>query len=237
MLLPVTALVALSLLLLLTEVAADSRNCSFPHSLAGLQCKNMHSNPSLTASACEAACCSDAACSVWNFSPDHQAQSCWLWLNAPSPGPHCAKPDGTWKTWLGGSNSNRPPAPPPAPPAPPAPAPPPPPPPPAPPSPPGAPIALDLSASGPVLGGIGAISGGGATSRLLIDYPEPQRTQLLDMMFKPMAGAALQVLKVGRENECKRKRDDFQIQIHKSTLIPRQAKDNPRRNASFCECK
>jgi hypothetical protein len=34
---------------------------------------------------------------------------------------------------------------------------------------------------------------------LLIDYPEPQRTQLLDMMFKPMAGAALQVLKVGRE--------------------------------------
>jgi galactosylceramidase len=72
---------------------------------------------------------------------------------------------------------------------------------------------------------------------LLIDYPEPQRTQLLDMMFKPMAGAALQVLKVGRENECKRKRDDFQIQIHKSTLIPRQAKDNPRRNASFCECK
>ena len=42
----------------------------------------------------------------------------------------------------------------------------------------------------------GAISGGGATSRLLIDYLEPQRTQILDMMFKPLAGAALQVLKV-----------------------------------------
>ena len=53
-----------------------------------------------------------------------------------------------------------------------------------------------MRASGPPLGGIGAISGGGATSRLLIDYPEPQRSQLLDLMFKPFGGAALQILKV-----------------------------------------
>ena len=46
------------------------------------------------------------------------------------------------------------------------------------------------------MGGIGAISGGGATSRLLIDYPEAQRDALLDLMFKPFAGAALQILKV-----------------------------------------
>ena len=164
-----------------------TRNCSFPHSLAGLQCKNMHRDPSLTAAACEAACCKAGSCSTWNFSPGHQTSSCWLWLGAPSPGPYCVKPDGTWKTWLGGSNTQRP-VPPPGPaPSPPAPS---------PPLPPGAPIVLDLLASGPVLGGIGAISGGGATSRLLVDYPEPQRSELLDMMFKPLAGAALQVLKV-----------------------------------------
>jgi hypothetical protein len=174
------------------------RNCSFPLSLAGLQCKNMHREPSLTPTACEAACCNAASCSAWNFSPDHQTSSCWLWFGAPSPGPHCAKPDGTWKVWVGGSNTQRPvpppgpapsPSPPPSPPTPPSPPVP-------PPLPPGVPIALNLSASGPVLGGIGAISGGGATSRLLIDYPEPQRSQLLDMMFKPLTGAALQVLKV-----------------------------------------
>jgi hypothetical protein len=44
--------------------------------------------------------------------------------------------------------------------------------------------------------GIGAISGGGATSRLLPDYPEAQRSQILDYLFTPSFGAALQVLKV-----------------------------------------
>ena len=86
------------------------------------------------------------------------------------------------------THPRHPPAPPPSPPAPN--------PPPGPPPPPTKPITVHLGARGPALGGIGAISGGGATSRLLIDYPEPQRSQLLDMMFKPFAGAALQVLKV-----------------------------------------
>ena len=36
----------------------------------------------------------------------------------------------------------------------------------------------------------------GASSRLLIDYPEPQRSQILDYLFKPNYGAALQHLKV-----------------------------------------
>ena len=40
-----------------------------------------------------------------------------------------------------------------------------------------------------MFGGIGAISGGGATSRLLVDYPEPQRSDILDTMFSPVAGA------------------------------------------------
>ena len=44
--------------------------------------------------------------------------------------------------------------------------------------------------------GVGAISGGGATSRLLQSYPEPQRGQILDYLFKPQFGAALSILKV-----------------------------------------
>eukprot|EP01052_Picozoa_sp_SAG31_P018715 SAG31_NODE_1337_length_8738_cov_2.840954_6_plen_88_part_00 len=44
--------------------------------------------------------------------------------------------------------------------------------------------------------GLGGLSGGGATSRLTIDYKEPQRSQLLDILFKPNFGASLQVLKV-----------------------------------------
>merc|ERR1719160_1047573 len=43
--------------------------------------------------------------------------------------------------------------------------------------------------------GVGALSAG-ASSRLLIDYPEPQRGDILDLLFKPKYGASLQVLKV-----------------------------------------
>lgn len=44
--------------------------------------------------------------------------------------------------------------------------------------------------------GIGGISGGGATSKLLISYPEPQRSHILDYLFKPNFGASLHILKV-----------------------------------------
>ncbi len=43
--------------------------------------------------------------------------------------------------------------------------------------------------------GVGAVSAG-ASSRLLIDYPEPYRSQILDYLFKPNYGAALHHLKV-----------------------------------------
>jgi galactosylceramidase len=56
-------------------------------------------------------------------------------------------------------------------------------------------IELDGSSSGRVFDGLGAASAG-ASSRLLIDYPEPQRSQILDYLFKPGYGAALQRLKV-----------------------------------------
>ncbi|XP_062857083.1 galactocerebrosidase [Trichomycterus rosablanca] len=44
--------------------------------------------------------------------------------------------------------------------------------------------------------GIGGLSGGGATSRLLINYKELYRSQILDYLFKPNFGASLQILKV-----------------------------------------
>jgi hypothetical protein len=56
-------------------------------------------------------------------------------------------------------------------------------------------IAVDGSSPGRTFDGVGALSAG-ATSRLLVDYPEPQRSQILDYLFKPGYGAALHVLKV-----------------------------------------
>jgi galactosylceramidase len=41
----------------------------------------------------------------------------------------------------------------------------------------------------------GAVSASGS-SRLLFDYPEPYRSQILDYLFKPNYGASLQHLKV-----------------------------------------
>ncbi len=47
-----------------------------------------------------------------------------------------------------------------------------------------------------VFDGVGGLSGGGGTSRLLWDYPEPERDEILDYLFKPDYGASLQILKV-----------------------------------------
>ncbi|WIN00507.1 ricin-type beta-trefoil lectin domain protein [Actinoplanes oblitus] len=57
-------------------------------------------------------------------------------------------------------------------------------------------IAINGTVAGRTFDGVGAISGGGGNSRLLIDYPEPQRTQILDYLFKPDYGAAVQLLKL-----------------------------------------
>lgn len=59
-------------------------------------------------------------------------------------------------------------------------------------------IALSEGVDGsqrPPFEGIGALSAG-ASSRLLQDYPETQRNEILDLLFKPQYGASLQVLKV-----------------------------------------
>ncbi|XP_028011640.2 galactocerebrosidase isoform X1 [Eptesicus fuscus] len=60
----------------------------------------------------------------------------------------------------------------------------------------GAYVLDDSDGLGREFDGIGAISGGGATSRLLINYPEPYRSQILDYLFKPNFGASLHILKV-----------------------------------------
>jgi hypothetical protein len=57
-------------------------------------------------------------------------------------------------------------------------------------------VTINGASGGRALDGIGAVSGGGGNSRLLIDYPEPQRSDILNYLFRPGYGAALQILKV-----------------------------------------
>src|SRR6266571_508877 len=57
-------------------------------------------------------------------------------------------------------------------------------------------ITIDGTKGGRVFDGVGAISGGGGNSVQLISYREPQRSDILDFLFKPGAGAELQILKV-----------------------------------------
>jgi hypothetical protein len=54
---------------------------------------------------------------------------------------------------------------------------------------------LDGSTALHTFDGHGALSAG-ASSRLLWDYPEPQRTEVLDYLFKPNFGAMMSILKV-----------------------------------------
>lgn len=57
-------------------------------------------------------------------------------------------------------------------------------------------IILKGNASGKRFDGIGVVNGGGATSVLLKDYPEPQRSQILDLLYKPNFGASVSALLV-----------------------------------------
>lgn len=52
------------------------------------------------------------------------------------------------------------------------------------------------TAPGPKFAGVGGASGGGGGTRLLVDYPLQQRSDILDMLFKPQHGASLQHVKV-----------------------------------------
>ena len=54
----------------------------------------------------------------------------------------------------------------------------------------------DAAGLGPAYWGTGGLSGGGATSRLLVSYNSSIQSTILDVLFKPAYGASLQVLKV-----------------------------------------
>lgn len=56
-------------------------------------------------------------------------------------------------------------------------------------------LSVCTASKGRMYEGIGALSAG-ASSRLLPDYPEPVRSEILDALFKPMYGASLDHLKV-----------------------------------------
>jgi hypothetical protein len=57
-------------------------------------------------------------------------------------------------------------------------------------------VALNGASAGRQYDGLGGLSGGGGTSRLLYDYPAAQQSAILDYLFKPNYGASLQILKV-----------------------------------------
>lgn len=57
-------------------------------------------------------------------------------------------------------------------------------------------IPIRGDAAGPRFDGIGFVNGGGATSVLLKDYPEPQRSQILDLLYRPKFGASVSALLV-----------------------------------------
>lgn len=48
----------------------------------------------------------------------------------------------------------------------------------------------------PCIAGVGAISGGGATTKLLMDYDPKVASDILDYLFLPNFGLNLQMLKV-----------------------------------------
>src|SRR2546430_8962155 len=58
-------------------------------------------------------------------------------------------------------------------------------------------INVNGSGGGPVFDGLGAISGGGGNSRLLVDYPAPQCSRILAYRLKPGYGAYAPTLKIG----------------------------------------
>ncbi|WP_347302979.1 hypothetical protein V5740_13450 [Croceibacterium sp. TMG7-5b_MA50] len=101
-------------------------------------------------------------------------------------------------------------------------------------------VTLRGDAGGPVFDGIGVVNGGGATSVLLKDYPEPQRSQILDLVYKPKFGASVSALLVeipgdgnatqGSMPSHMHTRDDLNHRRGYTWWIMREAK---RRNAAL----
>jgi hypothetical protein len=171
------------ILVLLAAVlgCASAQTCSnesFPIDLNGKQVDGLTAFKAANdLDACRQACCdAGPSCAVWEFS-EHPSKS----------------PSGKIKCWIGkmgkimgsGPYSSRGRTPPPTP-APPTPAP-----------PKTAPITIDdTKGLGLRWEGVGAISGGGATTKLLMDYKPEVASDILDFLFLPNFGLNLQILKV-----------------------------------------
>jgi galactosylceramidase len=93
--------------------------------------------------------------------------------------------------------------------------------------------------------GIGAVSGGGATSVLLKDYPEKQRNEVLDLLFKPKFGASISTLLVevpgdgnstqGSEPSHKHTREDLNFYRGYEWWLMKEAKQrNPLLSLDAC---
>lgn len=165
------------LLLLSAATAATSSPCSassFPVATKG-QCRGLdHAAAGDTdPNACALACCKTSGGTMWQYSIN-DAKHCWV-------GTERGGCDPRQHGWIGGSKAAPAPGPTPGPPPSPG------------PSPSIQAVAvINFTAVGPQFHGLGACSGG-TGARLLYDYPEPQRSQALDAVFKPGAGASLQV--------------------------------------------
>jgi hypothetical protein len=102
--------------------------CAFPTSLNGTECWGLSSkttdkmgHPLTTAAQCQAACCAEATCSVWNWNTAETTKiaRCWVMQKPGGQPSHCGKP-AAGSQWVGGQGRpGQPPAPPPPPPPPP----------------------------------------------------------------------------------------------------------------------
>ena len=57
-------------------------------------------------------------------------------------------------------------------------------------------IRISSQSKGKTFDGIGIVNGGGATAVLLKDYPEKQRSEIMDLVYKPKFGASVSTLLV-----------------------------------------
>eukprot|EP00928_Gymnodinium_smaydae_P066647 TRINITY_DN49621_c0_g1_i1.p1 TRINITY_DN49621_c0_g1~~TRINITY_DN49621_c0_g1_i1.p1 ORF type:complete len:812 (-),score=82.98 TRINITY_DN49621_c0_g1_i1:457-2892(-) len=124
-----------------------------------------------SAEACEASCCeSKQLCKIWSWSP---STGCWTATDAQQvdwKNSEC-RPDACG-SFRGGSigasrkQDNR------------------------------STLIVSDADLGPLFEGVGGVSGGGGSSRLLFDYEERFRSDILDLLFKPKFGASLHHLKV-----------------------------------------
>lgn len=56
-------------------------------------------------------------------------------------------------------------------------------------------VFIDGKGTGRIFDGVCGVNAGGGVGRLLMNYPEPQRSQILDFLFKPNFGASFQAYK------------------------------------------